>query len=123
MGQAGKFFRQYQNKGYFARVMIQVAPEGEANTAAFSESCLSDHYADWKQGAAVGAHHALRVAEHSGYRVTVERIVGQEVETNPTIVGTAADLYKKAPARMGKRPGRGRVVFRDRATAPCRRRT
>lgn len=95
----GKFLRQRNSGGYVARVKMAIE---ESTTATLVKvewmsvdvkeaSPSLANYEDWKQGALIGINYALnRIRVAKQYTITVIEIIGQDVDTNPTIVAAAA---------------------------------
>ena len=98
----GKFMRVHKALPYMARVTVCVDDITEGIGVSIQCSATSPlglqgdiddvpaiGFNDWKQGAIIGARHALAIAKSGAKRVTVTRIMGMETDTNPTVVGAA----------------------------------
>ena len=96
--------RQYEKKGYAARVhvvvaetigasnvIVQLDPCGDPQT--FSQGNIEAAYApaynDWIQGAVIGAEYAFAKVKVAAYTITITAIFGMTTDTNPTIVAAA----------------------------------
>lgn len=99
----GRFLRQHQGKSYAARVWIEVdtAPPmpyvmvdcrgtGWGGSQGDLDDVSATGYEDWKVGACQGASFALGVASCVDVGVTIVRILGSIVDTNPVVVAAAA---------------------------------
>jgi hypothetical protein len=100
----GTFLRQYQRKGYAARVHVVVAETiGASNVTVQLDECgdpqalsqgnieaaYAPAYNDWIQGAVIGAAYALARVKTAAYTATITAIFGMTTDTNPTIVAAA----------------------------------
>lgn len=102
MESEGTFARQ--GKGGYARVLIEIdlqAPhsivEVALNDDEWNNQLHRGNFDDWFKGAIYGVRFALRVAGISTAAVRIKRIVGLEVDSNPTnIAAAAADAVWKA---------------------------
>ncbi len=95
----GKFLRQRNSGGYVARVKMAIEESTTVTEVrvAWMSVDLNEaspslaNYEDWKQGAMIGINYALRKMNLvKQYAISVIEIIGQDVDTNPTIVAAAA---------------------------------
>lgn len=102
MTSEGAFFRQRSGKGYAAQVTIAVDTNVQAQSIEIQctgtgghgqgsiEEASAEGYMDWKQGAVVGCHYALRLCGNPSCRIVITHIRGLTTDTNPTVVAVAA---------------------------------
>ena len=97
----GRFAKQFQGKGYFAEVRVEIKSlvdpvkvEIETDGGGFLgqgyiESLSAKGYEDWKLGAFIGGRYALEIMNREDLVIKVKGIEGLTSDTNPTIIAAA----------------------------------
>lgn len=86
----GNFLRQTNKTAYVGRVTMEIidSEKNEIDLSNVKGWGNEKVYAQWINGARVGAEYALKRTEKN-YIVRIKKIIGTDSDTNPTIVGTA----------------------------------
>ena len=87
----GKFLRQLNKYGYFARVVMEIKNEEFSSVSTEKVIGWQNEQVEfnWIKGAEIGANYALEKIKTKKYNIRITKILGTDSDTNPTIVGTA----------------------------------
>ncbi len=87
----GKFLRIKNGIGFAARVLMEIT-ECDKTEIVFNNSIYLENREinpNWLKSAEIAAEYALDAVTSKKYKINIKRIIGSNIETNTTIVGTA----------------------------------